>query len=144
MQSIPEWLGISIIIAPLALYIIIVLIIHFILTKQKVKLSDLLAETEVVVHQQKIEQEQKESHTETAYNDKTPSSKRSASRLILFLSGIMALSLGACITSFYFYIHIYCIDCAMDMDLSDFTNVLLALGIGVVPYAFNQIKKIRL
>lgn len=153
MQTIPEWLSITIIIAPLLLFVIIVLSVHLMLTKQKVKLSDLLAETEVVIQQQKIAHEQAETQSSTKSTnaavenppkDDDQHVKRSASRLILFLSGITALALGACITSFYFYMHIYCIACTMDMDLSDFTNVLLALGIGVVPYAFNQLKKVRL
>ncbi len=66
--------------------------------------------------------------------------KRSVSRLILLLSGMTSIVLAVCITSYYFYMNVYCITCKFEMDLTDFTNVLLALGIGVVPYAVNRLK----
>lgn len=149
MQQIPEWLGISIIIAPLGIFIILMVIVHFILTLQGVKLSNLLAETEVVLKHEEEEALNKEAakKNEGKKEDEVPKKapiKRSASRLVLFLSGITALTLATCITSFYFFIHIYCVDCAMELNLADFTNILLALGIGVVPYAVNQVKRVRL
>ena len=70
--------------------------------------------------------------------------QRSASRLILFLSGVTSLILGVCITTYYFYMTIYCIDCSSNLDLTEFTNVILALGIGVIPYSVNQVKKLKL
>lgn len=140
MQLIPEWLGIIIILSPLTIFIILTITVHRILTRQGVKLSNLLAETEVILQKEKDEEETDDS----SKDQKNIPVKRSASRLVLFLSGITAIVLATCITSFYFYINIYCIDCAMDLDLADFTNILLALGIGVVPYAVNQVKRIRL
>jgi len=138
MQTIPEWLGIIIILSPLTLFIILAVTVHLILTRQGVKLSNLLAETEVIIKKEDVTTEN------DGETDKEKPLKRSASRLVLFLSGFTAIILASCITSFYFFIYIYCIDCAMDLDLGYFTNILLALGIGVVPYAVNQVKRIRL
>jgi len=140
MQTIPEWLGIIIILSPLTIFIILTVTVHRILTRQGVKLSNLLAETEVIIKKE----EDAEEADDSSKDQKNIPIKRSASRLVLFLSGITAIVLATCITSFYFFINIYCIDCAMDLDLADFTNILLALGIGVVPYAVNQVKRIRL
>lgn len=153
MQTIPEWLGITIILAPLLLFVIIVLSVHFMLTRQKVKLANLLAETEVVKQQQKIAHEEAENKNITTNTssdadfdskNKSPYLKRSSSRLVLLISTFTALALGACITSFYFYMNIFVPPGANKMNLFDFNYILLLAGIGVVPYAFNQLKKIRL
>ncbi|MEQ6121594.1 hypothetical protein [Reichenbachiella sp. MALMAid0571] len=142
METIPEWLGIFIVLAPIIIFVLTMLAIKNRLTDQNVNLTDLLAETEVEI------KNQADAQAARANNEAAPpvpvSTKRSASRLILFLSGVTSLVLAVCITTFYFYMNIYCINCAVGLDLSDFTNVLLALGIGVVPYSVNQVKKIRL
>jgi hypothetical protein len=140
METIPEWLGAFIVLAPILIFVIVMLVIRARLRDQSVNLADLLAETDVVMQNQTNQMSSK-AEGEPA---PTPPQKRSASRLILFLSGVTSLILTVCITTFYFYMNIYCISCASGMDLSDFTNVLLALGIGVVPYSVNQIKKVRL
>ena len=137
----PEWLGVVIVILPVAIFLIALLIVRKSL-KGKVSLGDVLSETETTTSE----------HSETDKSGKIVSStetkpeikKKSASRLILFLSGITSLILAVCFTSYYFYISIYCINCKMDMDLGEFSNILLVLGIGVVPYAVNQVKKIKL
>lgn len=141
METIQEWLGIFIVLAPILIFLISMMVIKNRLSEQNVHLADLLAETE-------IELENKKATTATGTDPKPTAvantTKRSASRLILFLSGVTSLILSVCITTFYFYMNIYCIDCSSGIDLSDFTNVILALGIGVVPYSINQVKKIRL
>lgn len=75
---------------------------------------------------------------------KDPKQKKSASRFILFLTSLTTLIITACVTSYYFFMKIYCVDCGTGLELDEFANVLLALGIGVVPYAVNQVKKISL
>ncbi len=140
MENVPEWLGVFIVLAPIIIFSLVMLVIRARLRDADVGLADLLAETEVVVANQNNAQEAIAAGEEAA----PPSPKHSTSRLILFLSGITSLILGVCITTFYFYMNIYCISCNTGMDLTDFTNVLLALGIGVVPYAVNQAKKFRL
>jgi len=132
MENLSEYLGVVIVLLPVLIFVITMLVIQKSLKKQQVKLSDLLMETDVSA-----------TKTDKAEGANAPV-KRSASRLILFLSGVTSLILSVCITTYYFYMNIYCINCTHDLDLSDFTNVLLALGIGVVPYSVNQVKKIRL
>lgn len=125
MENVSEILGIIIVILPVFIFVLTMLVIKKRLGEQKVDLAGLLSEPEVP--------------------GTTPAlGKKSASRLILFLSGVTSLILGVCITSYYFYMTIYCIDCTSNLDLTDFTNVILALGIGVVPYAVNQVKKVKL
>lgn len=139
MENLSEILGVNIVLLPVFIFIITMLVIKNRLKDQKVFLGDLLAEPDD--KSQPLAPTAKEGETVVP----TPTSvKRSASRLILFLSGITSLILGVCITTYYFYMTIYCIDCSSNLDLTDFTNVILALGIGVVPYSVNQVKKIRL
>jgi len=63
---------------------------------------------------------------------------RSSSRLVLFLSGIAAMLLASAICSYYFY---FSIVEGETPNIEDLTNVLLALGIGVAPYAVNKVSK---
>ncbi|MGL1889560.1 MAG: hypothetical protein OCD76_23805 [Reichenbachiella sp.] len=144
METIPEWLGIFIVLAPIFIFLITMMVIKNRLSDQDVNLADLLAETEVELENQKAATAATTAGTDPKPTTVPKTTKRSASRLILFLSGVTSLILSVCITTFYFYMNIYCINCATGMDLSDFTNVILALGIGVVPYSINQVKKIRL
>ncbi|MCP4459792.1 MAG: hypothetical protein GY816_17475 [Cytophagales bacterium] len=142
MEYNQEWLGVIIVMAPIVIFIFSMLIVMARL-KGNVNLADMLTETEVEIKRQEAVTSAANA-TAKATVPEIPPSKRSASRLILFLSGITSLILGACFTTYYFYMNIYCGNCSGDMELSDFTDVLLALGIGVVPYAINQVKKFRL
>lgn len=133
MENVSEILGIIIVLLPVFIFVLTMLVIKKRLGEEKVGLGKLLSEPDdPVLNKAGI-----------PVSPPTPG-KRSASRLILFLSGVTSLILGVCITTYYFYMTIYCIDCSSNLDLSDFTNVILALGIGVVPYAVNQVKKIKL
>lgn len=129
MENVSEILGIIIVLLPVFIFVLTMLVIKKRLKEQSVGLADLLSEPD---------------DNKGGKNKDAASGKKSASRLILFLSGVTSLILGVCITTYYFYMTIYCIDCSSNLDLSDFTNVILALGIGVVPYAVNQVKKIKL
>lgn len=130
-----EWLGSLIILLPIILLGISLLVIWWATPKSFLRESLLESGEMVTIPTKPKDQDGK------AVTKIETVSKRSASRLILFLSGITSLTLAACITSFYFYMNIYCIDCEHALGLDDFTNILLALGIGVVPYATNQVKK---
>jgi hypothetical protein len=61
---------------------------------------------------------------------------QSVSRFIAFLSGLVALSLGVCISTFYMYL--YFSNPASKIDLSNLTSVIWGLGIGVIPYGVNK------
>lgn len=129
---IQEILGALIVITPLILFFITVIYLAKKIGEDQIKLIDLLAEPEAGSSKQSKEGE----------SAATP--KRSASRFILFITGITTLVITVCFTTYYFYIKIYQINGGADPDLAGFTDVLLALGIGVVPYTVNQVKKIKL
>ncbi|WP_333600269.1 hypothetical protein [Flavobacterium sp.] len=61
---------------------------------------------------------------------------QSMSRLLAFISGIMTLGLASSFSSFWLYRYF---ECGIGTDLSQITNVLLALGLGLLPYAVNKI-----
>lgn len=143
MQNISEILGAIIVMLPVLIFIFVMLKIMARLRDQKVNLAELLSETEVEIKKNEAAANATTKKVDAADTETQPT-KRSASRLILFLSGVTSLILGVCIVSYYFYMNIYCINCAGDMDLADLVDVMLALGIGVVPYAVNQVKRIRL
>jgi glycerol-3-phosphate acyltransferase PlsY len=137
MKSIQETLGVIIVMAPLFFFIVVMITVIVALWRNKIKLDDLLIETDT------LPKSDFKKKTDAEEEPAPPIVKRSASRFILFLSGITSLVLTTCITTYYFYMKIYSIGYCTH-DLSDFTHVLLALGIGVIPYSVNQIKKIRL
>lgn len=127
-----EGLGIVIVLLPVIIFLIVVFYLTKKIGEDQFKLIDLLAEPDA-----SPKNPLKEGEPEA-----TP--KRSASRFILFITGITTLVITVCFTTYYFYIKIYQINGGADPDLDGFTNVLLALGIGVVPYTVNQVKKIKL
>lgn len=125
-----EFLGFVIVILPAVIFFWVFVPIFNVIKKMK-GFENLLSDTEQIT----IADE-----NDPAKNQiQTP--KRSASRLILLLSGLTAIVLAVCISCYYFYMNIYCINCNMPLDLTDFSKILLALGIGVIPYAANRFKK---
>lgn len=60
----------------------------------------------------------------------------SISRYIAFITSMLTLVVGLCMSCFFIY-HYIRTGCAP--DLSSLSTVLIALGIGVVPYAFNKV-----
>ncbi|HEX8333179.1 MAG TPA: hypothetical protein VF622_11175 [Segetibacter sp.] len=69
-------------------------------------------------------------------NTQGPAPHASISRYIAFLTTILTLVVALCISCFYIY-HYLRTGCPP--DISGITTILLALGIGVVPYAFNKV-----
>ena len=66
--------------------------------------------------------------------------KASMSRFVLLLSGLAAIILGVSIVTFYLYA---AMTERVEFDVEDteaITKVILSLGIGVIPYATNQLK----
>ncbi len=66
----------------------------------------------------------------------TPIYRPSASRLLAFLSGILLLFVALMSTCFYVYFYLVTGDAP---DLTKLTGVLIALGIGLAPYAVNKV-----
>jgi hypothetical protein len=69
-------------------------------------------------------------------DDNAATPPQSASRAIAFITGLVALSIGTCLTTFYIYS--YFADPTNKLDLSNLSNVIWGLGIGVIPYGFNK------
>lgn len=61
---------------------------------------------------------------------------RSTSRMAAFISSICAVAIGTCSTSYYFYMYL---KTAQAPNLDSLYDILLGLGIGVVPYAINKL-----
>lgn len=62
----------------------------------------------------------------------------SASRVIAFFSGMAAVVIGVCSTVYYFYMYFRT---DREPPFKDLYSVLLALGIGVIPYAVNKVSE---
>lgn len=115
--------------APIALFLITTSIIFLKLKKEDYKIGDALKENETI----------------TITSPSTPGTSntqtiqpKSASRLLVFISGMISVGLASTFCSFWAYNYFQTRESA---NLSDITNVLLTLGLGVVPYAFNKISK---
>jgi len=146
MEETLEWLlGAVIVLTPIIIFLVTMFVVLLSLKFSKVDIAELLNETEVEIKRQEaIAAAATNPPIGRGSSTPNPPVKRSASRLILFLSGITSLILGVCFTSYYFYMNIYCADGDSRVDMGQFVNVLLELGIGVVPYAVNQVKKFSL
>ena len=62
--------------------------------------------------------------------------RASSSRFIALVTSMLTLIMAVCLCSFFIYFYIAT---GTAPDISKFSSVLLALGIGVVPYAFNKV-----
>lgn len=107
---------------PVFFLVLSFLLILLALRKGHVSLSGLLAEKDVVIAQQK------------AGVGETPSP--STSRLIVLFSGLTAVMISVCLTSVWIF---ELLEGKPKIDFGNLTDVLLALGIGVVPYGFNKL-----
>jgi hypothetical protein len=63
---------------------------------------------------------------------------KSSSRYIAFITSVLTWVIGLCLTCFFIYQYM---KGNTEPKLSGLSSVLLSLGIGVVPYAFNKISK---
>jgi hypothetical protein len=61
---------------------------------------------------------------------------RSTSRLVALLSGLCSVAIATCATSYYFDIYL---KTGKAPDLKNLFDILLSLGLGVVPYAVNKV-----
>jgi uncharacterized membrane protein YciS (DUF1049 family) len=126
--------------APLALFFIITAIIFFKLKKENYKIGDALKENDTIT----VTTTPSTSTQESAPPSTTPVAQtetiqpKSASRLIAFISGMVSMGLASSFCSFWTYNYF---QTGISADLSAITNVLLSLGLGVVPYAFNKVSK---
>lgn len=61
---------------------------------------------------------------------------QSVSRVIAFLTGLVALTLGTCLSTFFMYNYFF--TPPQVVNLSNLNTVILGLGIGVIPYGVNK------
>jgi hypothetical protein len=134
---------------PISLFIIILFSTFLKLKKEKIQLGDFLVDKDVKVAIQKEETAVSIANTQAIAANAakvTPvanpdqqtldNSDQSVSRLVAFISGITSVSLAVCITSYYFYRSFLGHE---NVDISNLSNVLYGLGLGVLPYGFNKI-----
>ncbi|HVS94202.1 MAG TPA: hypothetical protein VHE59_19330 [Mucilaginibacter sp.] len=137
---------------PVIFFAIILVFTIFKLRRDDVKLADLLTEkngdasnnTQQQVQQQQPQVQQAQQPQQQGQQVQQPQSdqsqsnspQRSTSRLIALLSGITTLAIGASLCTFYMYEKF--VNVNSSIDFSALTTVLVTLGIGVVPYGFNQ------
>ncbi len=106
------------------IFFALILIVTTVKLKSTVKSSGLLAEKD------------KNAAPVAGSSTGTPTPPQSTSRAIAFLTGLVALTIGVCLSTFYMYC--YFKDPAKPADLSNLTTVIYGLGIGVLPYGFNK------
>jgi len=154
-------IDVIIIFLPTLIFFMIFIIVFNKLKKDGVTLKELLLDKDMQVAIKVEETKQKESFNATAASllakgipfettraglldvDATtptdpptsPKGQQSVSRLLAFISGLVSVGLASCITSFY----ILRLSKGQTVDFTGLVNVLLVLGMGVVPYAFNKI-----
>lgn len=130
-------IGIILAFAPIALYIAILLVV-----KRKLPvgfLSHALREgnEKTTIQENATTTTAADGTTTTA--EPTPKPKPSSSRLVLMMSGLMAVTIAACFASYFIYMNVFGMEAKIKLETVG--NVLLALGIGVTPYAANQVKQ---
>lgn len=60
---------------------------------------------------------------------------KSTSRLMAFITGLTALIIGICLTSYVGYLSIS--GCGRDLNIDGLWKILISLGVGVIPYGIN-------
>jgi hypothetical protein len=117
---------------PVGMFLFIMLIVVRMLLKSDFSLADALSENyTIVVDVPNANRALGE--PPSVPEQKTP---RSVSRLIALLSGLVSLIIGTSATSYYFYVYL---KTGAGPNLENLFDILLALGVGVVPYAFNRV-----
>jgi hypothetical protein len=145
--------------APLVLFLFIIILIFYILKREGYKIGDALKENETLNISEDNPALEKPVAIKRAA-DGSPAAQvpagqpvvappptappfvektvqpKSSSRLLAFISGIITVGLASCLCSFWIYRYF---QCDQSVELSELSNVLLALGLGVVPYAVNKV-----
>jgi len=113
--------------APIVLFILIMALTVLKLRKDGTKLSDLMKEKE---------QPAPTTPPTPPNTGNTPPAGQSVSRFIAFVTGLVALVIGVCLTTFFIYCHF--LDPTKPVDMSNLNTVIWGMGIGVIPYGFNK------
>ncbi len=137
---------------PVILFALILVILFWKLNKESYKVGDALKEnTTIEVSENNPALAEKPKPAATGVTNVNPPATdtaapspfvpktiqpKSTSRLIAFISGLVSVGIAASLSSFWMYNYF---DGDKNVDLTHLTNVLLSLGIGVIPYAVNKI-----
>jgi hypothetical protein len=132
----------GLVLLPVGLSVLFLLLVYRGLKRAGYKLADALSENDAVTTTATANTPSQvgtdAASTQQTQTARTVPGNRSASRLVLFLSGITAIIISVCITTYYLY---YYLCCGKAPDMDGLINVMLTLGIGVIPYAVNKVAK---
>lgn len=126
-----QWL---LILLPVILFILLLWYFLRWLKKDNYKIADALS---VDMSDEQVDQLQRASLA-SGTEAQQPVLKRSSSRLIAFFSGLSAVIIAICITSYYMY---FAIKGLPIPKFEELWPILASLGIGVVPYATKVINE---
>lgn len=149
INSPEQWLAFT----PILLFALIIIIIFWKLNKEGYKIGDALKENITIeVSEDNPAIAEKPKPASTGVQDATVSTQetteqkapfvprtiqpKSTSRMIAFISGMVSIGIASSLCSFWMYNYF---NGCKSVDLSHLSNVLLALGIGVIPYAVNKV-----
>jgi len=104
------------------------------LRKDKYKLADALSACEPLT----LTEQTKDAAGVVTGTTDTDVMPRSSSRLIAFLTGLTAMTIGLSLTTYYIFITLA--DCP-NPDLDGLWKVIASLGIGIIPYGANMWKE---
>lgn len=127
----PEWL---LIMLPTILFLLLFYYYMGWLKRDAFKIADALSSCDPVT----LTQEIKNAEGAVTASTNTQVMARSSSRLIAFLTGLTAMTIGICLTTYYIFITVA--DCP-DPDLDGLWKIIAALGIGIIPYGANMWKE---
>lgn len=150
ISDVEKWVAIS----PVLLFLLIICIVFFKLKKDKVSLKDLLLDKDANVQMEEQQTEKLKAFAKADFvnqkalmdaaaevnNTVDPTTEQkpntSLSRFLAFISGLVSVGLACVLTTFAMWNHF---DTNEFPKLNELLGVLLSLGIGVIPYAFNKI-----
>ena len=122
-----------IIFSPIIIYLIFLYLLRLYLFRAGFRLADAFTENVPV----ELTQLNKDPLTAVAMPLVTTKElPKSTSRLVAFISGFIAITIAVCFCTYYMYIF-FSTGCAPNLE--NLTNILLSLGIGVIPYTINKI-----
>lgn len=128
---------------PCILFGVVLLFLFMLMRQGKLKLSDFLTENKPVETKRlnPLIQPMLEANKDISTMDTTVTETKlpaSSSRLAMVLAGLVAITVSVCASCYYFYIYL---KTGKAPDLDGLFNILLSLGIGVVPYGVNKISE---
>lgn len=130
----PDLIQWILILLPVILFMLLLWYFLRWLQRDNYKIADALS---VDMSDEQVEQLQRTSLA-TGTEPQQPVLKRSSSRLIAFFSGLSAVIIAICITSYYMY---FAIKGLAIPKFEELWPILASLGIGVVPYATKVINE---